>query len=95
VHEGQVTRLDGINLPDLHLSGHTLEHHRGCLIEGDRIGQSHWSIGLDEPHLGIATGWTGIGHPIADFQTKHILPDRLDGSGTFETRNKGKRLKRL
>src|SRR5262249_31601807 len=32
-------------------------------------------------------------HPIADLQTTHILPDRLDGSGTFETRNKGKRLR--
>ncbi len=63
------------------------------MIEGDRIGQAHQSIGLDEPHLGIATGGTGIGHPIADFQTTHILPDRLDGPGTFEPRNKGKRLR--
>src|SRR5712691_5041383 len=93
VHEDQVTRLARIDLPDQHLSSHTLEHHRGCLIEGDRIGQAHQSIGLDEPHLGIATGGTGIGHPIADFQTTHILPDRLDGPGTFDTRNKGKRLR--
>jgi hypothetical protein len=41
----------------------------------------------------VATGGTGIGHPIAVFQTTHILPDRLDSPGTFETRNKGKRLR--
>jgi len=63
------------------------------LIEGDCIRQSHQSIGFDEPHLGIATGGTGIGHPIADFHSTHILPDRLDSPGTFETRNKGKRLR--
>src|SRR3984893_4115426 len=44
-------------------------------------------------HLGIATDGTGIGHPIADFQATHSLPDRLDDPGTFETRNKGKRLR--
>ena len=93
VHEDQVTRLDGINLPDQHLSSHTLEHHRGGLIEGDRIGQSHQSVSFDEPHLGIATGGTGIGHPIANFQATHLLSDRLHDPGTFETRNKGKRLR--
>lgn len=36
---------------------------------------------------------TGIGHPIADLWTAHILGDGLYGPGTFETRNKGKRLR--
>jgi hypothetical protein len=35
---------------------------------------------------------TGIGHPIADFQTAHIRGDRLYGPGAFEARDKGKRL---
>jgi hypothetical protein len=39
MYEDQVTRHDGIHLPDEHLSGHTLQHHRGCLIEGDRLWQ--------------------------------------------------------
>ena len=37
MHEDQVTRLDGIDLPDQHLSSHTLQHHRGRLIEGNRL----------------------------------------------------------
>ena len=37
MHEDQVTRLDGIHLPDQHLSSHTLQHHRGCFIERDCI----------------------------------------------------------
>src|SRR6266566_4540555 len=37
MHEDQVTRLDGIHLPDQHLSSHTLQHHRGCLIERDCV----------------------------------------------------------
>jgi hypothetical protein len=61
--------------------------------ESARPVTSHQSIGLDEPHFGIATGGTGIGYPIADFQITHILPDRLDGPGAFDTRNKGKRLR--
>ena len=93
MHEDQVTRLDGIHLPDQHLSSHTLQHHRGCLIEGDRLRQSHQPIGLYEPHLGIAAGRTGIGYPIADFQTAHILGDRLYSPGAFEARDKGKRLR--
>src|SRR5579863_8855004 len=36
---------------------------------------------------------TGIGHPIADFQTAHIRGDGLYGSGAFEVRDKGKRLR--
>ncbi len=57
------------------------------------MGQSHQSIGLDEPHVAIAAGRTGIGHPIADFQTAHIRGDRLYGPGAFEARDKGKRLR--
>jgi hypothetical protein len=34
-----------------------------------------------------------IVHPIADFQTAHILGDRLYGPGAFEVRDKGKRLR--
>jgi len=93
MHEDQVTSLDGIHLPDQHLRGHTLKHHRGCLIEGDRLRQSHQPISLDAAHLGIAAGRTGIGHPIADFQTTHIRGDCLYGPGTFEARDKGKRLR--
>src|ERR1700693_3422032 len=74
-------------------SGHALQHHRGCLIEGDSLWQSHQPIGLYEPHLGIAAGRTGIGHPIADFQTAHIRGDCLYGPGAFEARDKGKRLR--
>jgi hypothetical protein len=36
---------------------------------------------------------TGIGHPIADFQTAHIRGDGLYGPGAFEARDKGKRLR--
>src|SRR5438045_5524473 len=35
MHEDQVTRLDGVYLPDQHLGSHTLQHHRGSLIERD------------------------------------------------------------
>ena len=91
MHEDQVTRLDGIHLPDQHLRSHTLQHHRGGLIEGDCLRQFHQPIGLDEPHLGIAAGRTGIGHPIADFQTAHIRGDCLYGPCAFEARDKGKR----
>src|SRR5437016_14543809 len=43
MNEDQVTRLDGIHLPDQHLSSHTLQHHRGCLMERDciRLAQAH------------------------------------------------------
>ena len=34
-----------------------------------------------------------MGHPIADFQTAHILGDRLYDPGAFEARDKGKRLR--
>src|ERR1700736_7015511 len=43
--------------------------------------------------VGIAAGRTGIGHPIADFQTARILGDCLYGPGAFEARDKGKRLR--
>ena len=38
MHEDQVTRLNEIHLPDQHLSRHPLQHHRGRLLEGDRLG---------------------------------------------------------
>jgi len=50
-------------------------------------------IGLYEPHLGIAADGTGIGHPIADFQTAHIVGDCVYGPGALEAGEKGKRLR--
>ena len=37
MHEDQITRLEGIHVPDQHLSSHTLQHHRGWMIERDRL----------------------------------------------------------
>src|ERR1700760_4932902 len=56
MHEDQFARLDGVNLPNQNLRSRALEHHRGCLIEGDRIRQSHQSIGLDEQNVTIDEG---------------------------------------
>src|SRR5205814_10667167 len=35
----------------------------------------------------------GLDHPNGDLQATHSLRDRVDDPGTFETRNKGKRLR--
>src|SRR5258708_6577530 len=79
--------------PILTAKAHTLQHLRGCLIEGDHLRQSHQPIGRDEPHLGVSPGRTCIGHSIAGFKVTHILPDCLDGPGACEARDKGKRLR--
>ena len=49
MHEDEVTDLDGIDLSDRHLRSHALQHHCGCLLEGDRLRQSQQLIGLYEP----------------------------------------------
>jgi|SRR5882757_3358653 len=54
-------------------------------------------VRTEEPEVARASNalWASAAslHPIVDLQTPHILPDRLHGPCTFETRNKGNRLR--
>src|SRR5438270_899972 len=76
-HADEVIRLGGTNVPHQHLSRHALEQPRGRRVEDGRSGQGLQASGVDEPHRGMATDGTGVGHPIAEVQDTHSLPDRI------------------
>ena len=64
--QDRVAALHAIDLPQQHLRGHALKHHRRRLFGRDGVGQLHELIGVDQTLFGIAADWAGISDAVAD-----------------------------
>ena len=66
------------------LRGHALEHHRGCGVEVDGVGEMDQAVRGDDAGGGVgADRAAGIGDAVAGFDGGDVVADGHDGAGAF------------
>ena len=91
VEQDGVAGLHPVGPPQQVLRGEALEHHCGCGLVGDGVGQVDHTLGVDHDLLGIGAGGAGIGDALADTEIGDALTERIDHARALLAEGEGER----
>ena len=85
--------LDRQRLLQQVLRGQPLQHHAGCRVEGNAVGQAHHVLGRHHARFAVAARRVaGIGGAVAGLQVRDANAYRLDDAGAFHAQRQRQRV---